>query len=158
MQSETIYELTSKHRLQEIKMKLEKKIEKSPVSQLDEFRQSLFTSFRSSPSTLQASKDRGLRDKIGFKGLSPDLSHYSSLDYFKSSKVLLKSKEKIKDRALFTSSITNKIHSDDITQLISIATLNNATRVISKSKLNDLSRAYIRQLKQFCNEVLANTN
>ncbi|OMJ87639.1 hypothetical protein SteCoe_10564 [Stentor coeruleus] len=44
----------------------------------------------------------------------------------------------------------------NINEVISIGTLSKATGVVGKGGLDGLPLAYMRQLKQFCNEVLSN--
>ena len=164
MDSKSLSCLTSKARLEEIRNKLESRSGKAKKTQIDEFRESIFSSFRTSPPRIHAKKVETVNNKSHpmspSRVISPNLNHYNSIASFRNKQPIINTK--IKKANDYASLIHSKSpifgSSENVSDLITIGTLSTAIGIVTKGGLDDLPRAYIRQLKQFCNEALANLN
>lgn len=177
MDSSSYFNWTSKARLQEFRAKLNSNSVIEKKTELDEYKKGIFSSFRTTPiSGKNRKKSRGGSGDFAFCD-SPKSNIYSSLSNFKSrtngkyeppekSYQIITRSPKVMNKEIQIPRPFYKKEAEgfkdpenkNLVDLITIGTLSKATRIAASEEINQLPRAYLRQLKQFCNEALSNLN
>jgi hypothetical protein len=157
---------TSKQRLEEFRSKLELTLNSKPCEPQE--KSSLFESIRkTSPYSRQNDlKDEYYRSTSPKQNSSPRLNHYKNLANFKSFTnspiALTKPKTEMMKRSGLSYNF-DVINGQDrknekLSDLISIEDLNKAINVVMKGGMKNMPRIYAAQLREFCNEVMANAD
>ena len=154
-------------------------METKKTNGFEELRKDLFSSFRNSSvrntgmrkdrsgdlSFLESPKSSVYSDLSNFKiktqnrpGVNTD-TKYSPYKSPKSADKDIKVSRQIfrKPDRIYTQP-RQELEGKSLMDLINISTLTRAIEVVNSGEIEDLPRAYIRQLKQFCNEALNNLN
>lgn len=161
MRSAGLLQPSSKQRLEEFRSKLESNFVSRQPS-LDHFASRSNSIRKTSPfSRLKDFANEMQRTITPKKFESPKLNHYRDLSYFKShfsspkpqvkfSEDLFKKPEKQLDFLSYSQKKKEKL-----SDVLSIETLSNATKIITRGGTRAVPKIYASQLKEFCQEVLA---
>ncbi|OMJ68259.1 hypothetical protein SteCoe_34341 [Stentor coeruleus] len=166
MKSRPLLASTSKQRLEEFRSKLELTLSSKPHQLQDKPKLS-----ESNRKTSPYSRHKDFTDEIKKsispkRNNSPSLSHYRSLSLFKSSTNSPKAATKPKIDTMKKSGLSYNFDllsfqekkPEKLSELISMDALATATSIVTKGGMKNIPKIYAAQLKEFCNEVLANIN